>query len=239
MRPSVAAMVIASSLLLPTASALARYYEPEEAVWLQPDRAGFVNGPNLYQYVMDRPTIAVDPTGTTFNFVAANVPASVESFDPVLYDLLGSAISSNIGWNLYIYLAGPGVTVNLVHSTAISDFNPSTDYGEIIPAACPLVGYSIAVDVPGALANGRTPEAILIHELRHAVDATLAGFAFTKTTDGESRGYAAQVIGEEWFTGNLDDVGFDLSYIRRAVPTDLANPTAQLLQGPREDISQP
>jgi len=40
-----------------------RTYMPPTGVWLEPDRAGMIDGPNLYGYVRNRPTIFVDPTG--------------------------------------------------------------------------------------------------------------------------------------------------------------------------------
>ncbi len=41
----------------------ARYYDPSVGSWLSPDRKGDINGPNLFQYVVDRPTRLVDPSG--------------------------------------------------------------------------------------------------------------------------------------------------------------------------------
>lgn len=41
----------------------ARYYAPWLGKWLSPDPAGPVDGLNLYCYVANRPTIAVDPSG--------------------------------------------------------------------------------------------------------------------------------------------------------------------------------
>ena len=40
-----------------------RYYDPGVGVWLSPDRKKMVNGPNLYQYVLDNPTRYTDPSG--------------------------------------------------------------------------------------------------------------------------------------------------------------------------------
>ena len=40
-----------------------RYYDPTVGSWLSKDRIGFKAGPNLYEYVWDRPTLLRDPTG--------------------------------------------------------------------------------------------------------------------------------------------------------------------------------
>ena len=55
-----------------------RYLNPSLGVWTQPDRAGFINGPNLYQYAMDNPVFRVDPLGlSTLAIVGSpNLPAS-------------------------------------------------------------------------------------------------------------------------------------------------------------------
>jgi RHS repeat-associated protein len=50
----------APSRLLFTAN---RAYEPELGRWLSEDPAGAVDGPNLYAYVRNQPTVAVDPLG--------------------------------------------------------------------------------------------------------------------------------------------------------------------------------
>jgi RHS repeat-associated protein len=42
-----------------------RYYDPSIGSWLSPDRKKMVNGPNLYEYVTDRPTKFTDPSGDT------------------------------------------------------------------------------------------------------------------------------------------------------------------------------
>jgi RHS repeat-associated protein len=41
----------------------ARYYDPVKGRFLQRDRAGYVDGMNLYEYVTSRPAHLVDPTG--------------------------------------------------------------------------------------------------------------------------------------------------------------------------------
>jgi len=41
----------------------ARYYHPDLGRWAQRDPAGYVDSPNLYQYVLSNPLIGVDPTG--------------------------------------------------------------------------------------------------------------------------------------------------------------------------------
>jgi RHS repeat-associated protein len=40
-----------------------RYLDPATGRWGQPDRAGMVDGPNLYQYARGQPTVDRDPTG--------------------------------------------------------------------------------------------------------------------------------------------------------------------------------
>ncbi|MEZ4458723.1 MAG: RHS repeat-associated core domain-containing protein [bacterium] len=41
----------------------ARYYAPWLGKWLSPDPSGFVDGPNLYNYVRGNPVISADPIG--------------------------------------------------------------------------------------------------------------------------------------------------------------------------------
>lgn len=40
-----------------------RYYAPEIGRWITPDPAGFVDGPNLYGYIHNRPLFYIDPDG--------------------------------------------------------------------------------------------------------------------------------------------------------------------------------
>ncbi|MCO6455657.1 MAG: pre-peptidase C-terminal domain-containing protein [Pirellulaceae bacterium] len=46
----------------------ARYYDPSTGRFLSKDPAGFVDGPNVYGYVGNRPTIIVDPSGTRWEW---------------------------------------------------------------------------------------------------------------------------------------------------------------------------
>ncbi|MHB8417851.1 MAG: RHS repeat-associated core domain-containing protein [Myxococcales bacterium] len=65
-RPSA---LLALAALLPCSVAEARYYDARVAVWLQPDRtqvSTFREGPNLYEYVGDMPTLRTDPKGETW-----------------------------------------------------------------------------------------------------------------------------------------------------------------------------
>jgi RHS repeat-associated protein len=41
----------------------ARFYDPHLGRFISPDPAGFVDGPNLYAYVLNRPVVSRDPTG--------------------------------------------------------------------------------------------------------------------------------------------------------------------------------
>lgn len=53
----------------------ARYYAPWLGRWTACDPAGLIDGPNLYCYVRQRPTIAIDVTGsTTFIVINATTP---------------------------------------------------------------------------------------------------------------------------------------------------------------------
>lgn len=54
-------------------SAHARYFSPREGNFLSPDRAGMIDGPNLYQYVRGQPTMHTDPTGM-FSDVDPDLP---------------------------------------------------------------------------------------------------------------------------------------------------------------------
>ncbi len=49
-----------------------RYRDIETGVWLSRDPAGFVDGPNLYAYVMQNPWTMFDPEGLTSADIAAN-----------------------------------------------------------------------------------------------------------------------------------------------------------------------
>jgi hypothetical protein len=52
-----------AAILMLGSSAEARIYMPHEARFLSPDRAGMIDGPNLYNYVKNMPTMATDPSG--------------------------------------------------------------------------------------------------------------------------------------------------------------------------------
>ncbi len=55
--------------------------------WTQPDRAGMIDGPNLYNYVMNMPTMATDPTGemavdySSLDIAGAHCTASLSAGD--------------------------------------------------------------------------------------------------------------------------------------------------------------
>jgi len=42
-----------------------RWYDPEVARWMSRDPLGMINGPNLYEYVLDNPMLYIDPLGLT------------------------------------------------------------------------------------------------------------------------------------------------------------------------------
>jgi len=49
-----------------------RYYSPRTGNWLSPDRAGMIDGPNLYQYVRGNPVSFRDPTGQSLAAVVGS-----------------------------------------------------------------------------------------------------------------------------------------------------------------------
>lgn len=51
------------TLLCTTADVCGRVYEATTGRWLTRDPAGFVDGPNLYQYVQSNPLASRDPLG--------------------------------------------------------------------------------------------------------------------------------------------------------------------------------
>ena len=55
-----------SVVLLLACTAEARIFLPREGRFLSPDRAGMIDGPNLYQYVRGNPIQYADPSGQKF-----------------------------------------------------------------------------------------------------------------------------------------------------------------------------
>jgi RHS repeat-associated protein len=67
----------------------ARYYAPWLARWTAADPAGPAEGPNLYAYVLDRPSWTTDPTGTDFG-------DAQEQMMGMMWDRMGQEISGII-----------------------------------------------------------------------------------------------------------------------------------------------
>jgi RHS repeat-associated protein len=51
-----------------------RNYSPVLGTWVEQDPAGYVDGPNMYQYVLSNPTRFVDPTGTEVDDPGGELP---------------------------------------------------------------------------------------------------------------------------------------------------------------------
>ncbi len=87
-----------------------RYYNPQTARWNMRDPLGFVDGPNVYAYVVGNPVKNIDPLGM---FMAAdNLPPGVFSFLPgglgggITGGILGGLDQAGCGWKSI--LAEPG-----------------------------------------------------------------------------------------------------------------------------------
>jgi len=61
-RLSIAGLVVALMLAW-VPSSFGRWFDAERGQWLSRDQAGYVNGPNLYEYVGGQPIVMQDPTG--------------------------------------------------------------------------------------------------------------------------------------------------------------------------------
>jgi len=206
-----------------------RYYSPRQGRWLSPDRAGMIDGPNLYQYVRNLPTMLTDPTGYWINLRDSH-------FDQL--QILYSAIASRLGFRLYLELFSVGQEVRFVHPsefpaaawTSGGGAGGLTGYLEG-PAANSCYEY-LAVSVDPVLAAGIVSiEAAMVHELRHAVDRTaLRGTILP--AEREPRAYAAQILAETEFGVDFDYAlakvhslpafkWYSLTTLRRDVFTDL------------------
>lgn len=79
MRPKDACQLVVAALVLLACTAEARIFLPREGRFLSPDRAGMVEGPNVYQYVQSQPTMRRDPTGQ-FSDIDPELPLFNEAF---------------------------------------------------------------------------------------------------------------------------------------------------------------
>ena len=69
-----------------------RYYDPSVGSWIQADRAGYLSGPNLYQYASDLPTLLTDPSG----MLSSNAQAVIALVLIIVAIIAAIALSSEI-----------------------------------------------------------------------------------------------------------------------------------------------
>ena len=73
-----------------------RYLDPATGRWLQPDRGGFIDGVNLYQYARGAPVRLTDPTG-------------LGTFDSLTMKMFAALASGNLPLAMYYFSAATGV----------------------------------------------------------------------------------------------------------------------------------
>ncbi|MBU4337802.1 MAG: RHS repeat-associated core domain-containing protein [Actinobacteria bacterium] len=61
-----------------------RYYDPKLGEWINCDPKGFVDGLNLYAFVMNDPLIKVDLYGLYYNFYNPNIEAAQINYQNAL-----------------------------------------------------------------------------------------------------------------------------------------------------------
>ena len=174
-----------------------RYLDPSTGKWLQPDRLGLVDGPNLYQYAKSMPTQARDSRGRYIDS---------QKSDPIQLSLLYQSMASNLGLNLYLYLLRSSFEVRFVTPSVMpSSFWKEPDVSgvtSLLADASPTLEchkyIGVSVDPARAVKDAVPAEATMIHEMRHALD-------FANTGDmPEVRGYAAGIVAEYELTQDFE-----------------------------------
>jgi RHS repeat-associated protein len=135
-----------------------RYYDPAVGQWLSPDRKKMVNGPNLYEYALDRTTSKIDPNGTT---VIAG-PGTQQAIDELVSDPYGSWLYDALDQSPCL------VYINYTPATLFvedSDGNPQPSDGQT-ERICGGTSTNISLADDASL---------LAHELVHAAMACWTG----------------------------------------------------------------
>lgn len=87
-------MLVSVCLLSVVPETLARVYVPSLGRWTTRDRAGYVDGPSVYQYVRGGPIMGVDPTGLLMLPVDLNKnPLDPKVFWPTCSNCTGQSLS--------------------------------------------------------------------------------------------------------------------------------------------------
>ena len=75
-----------------------RYYDPAQGRWLNRDPIGYRGGVDIYHYVDNSPSVAVDPTG--------DCPACIYVIGSGLVDGIESAYNNGNGWSGAAFVRG-------------------------------------------------------------------------------------------------------------------------------------
>lgn len=97
---------------------LDRFYMSRTGNWLQADRAGMIDGPNLYQYVRGRPVMATDPTG-----FASIIPIGSSVF---MNEVMLATTFSGIGYELSLLVRMGSTDLEIRESSNIDPSDPLT-----------------------------------------------------------------------------------------------------------------
>ena len=163
-----------------------RYRDIETGTWLSRDPAGFVDGPNLYAYVMQNPWTKFDPDGLyLMGLDGAKQPdarttqilTNVRQADPRLDQIVTELEKSPYPFQIS------------AHFTAADSERYGGEKGEFQPAFLNKFGTNTVDAVGrqrrdrfngkgmggriwsiGETVNGKTPEETMAHELGHAFD---------------------------------------------------------------------
>ena len=87
-----------------------RYFDPEVGRWITPDPLGFVNGPNLYLYVLDNPINMVDPDGLCLQDLERVIGGVGDSISDFLQSPDGLALTAYLGVGASLETSAVNVT---------------------------------------------------------------------------------------------------------------------------------
>ncbi len=111
-----------------------RQRRPDVGAWLQADREGTVDGPNIYAYVKNAPTVFSDPSGQGSLLVSGVSPM----FNFEIWQMLRNTL---IGVDLFMTIQSSDLNVTIIESLSKSAPGPGSSVAHFIATTGEQAGY--------------------------------------------------------------------------------------------------